>query len=155
MLPLSDPRWRQFQSNYEDGGHVADILSRAEKGEPLDDWYDDLFQELCHQYTVSEAAYPAGPHLVRIASSRPELRKELLVLLGSCHASSGSSNRGSISDEVMEEWRSSAEAAVPLLLGLLAEHPESESDLCYLLCSLAAVHGYPELATAIEGLDAA
>ena len=155
MLPLSDPRWCQFQANYTDGGHVADILSRAGKGEPLDDWYDDLFQELCHQYTVSDAAYPAAPHLVRIASSRPELRKELLILLGSCHASSESSNRGSISDEVMEEWRSSAEAAVPLLLGLLAEHPESESDLCYLLCSLAAVHGYPELATAIEGLDAA
>ena len=99
MLPLSDPGWRRFQSNYADGGHVAGILSRVEKGEPLDE--------------------------------------------------------RSISDEVMEEWRSSAEAAVPLLLGLLAEHPESESDLCYLLCSLAAVHGYPELATAIEGLDAA
>ena len=155
MLSLTDPSWRLFKANYTDGSHVASLLQQAESGEPINTWYEDLFQELCHQYTVSEAAYPAGPHLVRIASSRPELRKELLVLLGSCHASSGSSNRGSISDEVMEEWRSSAEAAVPLLLGLLAEHPESESDLCYLLCSLAAVHGYPELATAIEGLDAA
>ncbi len=57
MLSLTDPRWLQFQANYTDGGRVASLLSRAEAGEPLGSWYDELFQELCHQYTVSEAAY--------------------------------------------------------------------------------------------------
>jgi len=155
MLALSDPQWPQFHANYTDGGHVAGILRRAEGGEPLDQWYDNLFQELCHQYTVSEAAYPAAPHLVRIAAARPALRKELLVLLGSCYASSAPSSRGLIPDKVLEEWRSSAKAAIPLLTGLLAEPQESEPDLRYLLSSLAALHGYPELAMAIERLDAA
>lgn len=154
MLSLSDPEWRQFQANYTDGGRVAEILGRAERGDPLDDWYDDLFQELCHQYTVSAAAYPAAPHLVRIATSHPELRLELLVLLGSCHADSEPSKLAVMPDEVVAEWRSSAREAMPLLAGLLAEPRWSESELRYLLTSMAALHGFPELALAIEGLDA-
>lgn len=85
MLSLEDPVWKQFKANYTDGGHVAELLARAESGEPLDTWYDDLFQEICHQYTVSEAAYPAGPHLVYLAESYKELRIPILVLLGTCH----------------------------------------------------------------------
>ncbi|MEJ2013670.1 MAG: hypothetical protein P8X64_15785 [Anaerolineales bacterium] len=56
MLHLSDSRWAEYGANYEDGTHVATLLDRAGKGEPLDQWYDDLVQELCHQYTVSQAA---------------------------------------------------------------------------------------------------
>ena len=53
MLSLDDPRWVQFRANYTDGVQVAKLLEQAQSGEPLDKWYDDLFQEIGHQYTVS------------------------------------------------------------------------------------------------------
>lgn len=153
MLSLTDPRWLQFQANYTDGGRVAKLLSLAESREPIDDWYDELTQELCHQYTVSDAAYPAGPHLVRLAMTFEELRKPLLVLLGVCHTFSESLKTRPIPTNIADEWYSSAKEAIPLIADLLAHQQPNESDLRYLLCSLAAVSGYPALASAIEGLD--
>ncbi len=152
MLSLTDPRWLQFQANYTDGGRVASLLARADSCEPLHGWYDELFQELCHQYTVSEAAYPAGPHLVRLVVAREELRKPLLVLLGMCHAFCEPAKAGALAPDIKAEWQASARDAVPLIAGLLAQPQPNESDLHYLLASLAAVSGYPALASAIEGL---
>ena len=86
MLLLTDPRWRQFKANYTNRGRVASLLAQAEAGEPLDNWYDDLTQEICHQHTASDAAYPAAPHLVRVETLREGLRKPLLILLGVRHA---------------------------------------------------------------------
>lgn len=153
MLSLTDPRWLHFQANYTDGGRVANLLAQAESGEPLDNWCDELFQELCHQYTVSEAAYPAGPHLVRLAKENMELRKPLLVLLGACHTFSEPLKTHPIPTEFVPEWHSSSREALPLIASLLAQPQPSESDLRYLLSSLAAISGYPSLASAIEGLD--
>lgn len=154
MLSLTDPSWRLFKANYSDGSHVASLLQHAESGESIDTWYEDLFQELCHQYTVSQSAYPAAPHLLRIALSRPEIQRDVLVLLGSCYAFSTLPTMVSMSKDVLEEWRASARQAVPVIAGLLAQPQESEEELRYLLFALAAVHGHPGLAARIEALDA-
>jgi hypothetical protein len=153
MLVLTDPRWRQFRANYTDGGRVANLLAQAESGEPLDRWYDDLCLELCHQYTVSAAAYPAAPHLVRLAVLREELRKPLLVLLGVCHAFAEPADPGPVPAAIEDAWYVAAREAIPLIAGLLSDPQPSESGLRYLLSSLAAVNGYPSLGAAIEGLD--
>ena len=55
--------------------------------------------------------------------------------------------------EVEEGWRRSAEEAIPLLAEELKKPQPSESEMRYLLSSLAAVSGYPSLARAMEGLD--
>lgn len=153
MLSLTDPTWRQFRANYTDGAGVASLLRRAESGEPVDNWYDDLFQELCHQYTVSEAACPAAPHLVRLANAHPDLRSGLLILHGSCHAFAGPDLLASMPAEMVQEWRLSADRAITLTAALLTEPQTDETELRYLLASLAAVKGYPGLAKAIEALD--
>jgi hypothetical protein len=51
MLSLSDLRWRELSANYTDGAHAAAFLARAESGEALHRWLDELHQELLHQYT--------------------------------------------------------------------------------------------------------
>jgi hypothetical protein len=153
MLSLIDPSWRQYKANYTDGAGVANLLLRAEGGEPLDNWYDDLFQELCHQYTVSEAAYPASPHLVRLASSHPDLRVPLLILLGACHTSAKPAQLTLIPEGVAQEWSSAANEAIPMIASVLAGPQMDEPELRYLLASLAAVKGFPILASAIEALD--
>lgn len=82
MLSLDDLKWQELTSNYTSGFHVAELLSQAYAAEPVDKWYDPLFQELLHQYTLSQSAYAAVPHLVQIARDKPEYRKHLLVLIG-------------------------------------------------------------------------
>ncbi len=153
MLPLTDPKWQLLRANYTDGSRVADLLASAGGGAPAELWYEDLIQELCHQYTVSEAAFFAAPHLARLAAARPDARKDLLVLLASCHASARSPQPLPIPAGAEAGWRSSAEEGLPMLALLLAEPPADEDELRYLLSSLAALQGYPDLALAIERLD--
>ena len=154
MLSLDDGRWSGLQATYGDGRRVAGLLSAAAGGAPLEDWYDDLFQELCHQYTVSEAAYAALPHLVRLAAQSETTRKHLLVLIGACYAAAHLPGAHPVPEDLEEAWHSAARAAIPLVGQALAEPPLSESDLRYLLFSIAALHGYRALAYVIEGLDA-
>jgi hypothetical protein len=154
MLSLTDPRWSKLQSTYGDGSRVAELLSLAENGVPLDRWYDDLFQELCHQYTVSEAAHAALPRLLTLARDNREARKHLLVLAGACCAFSQLPGTPPIPAGLEEEWHAAARDAIPLLTEVLSTDELSESDLRYLFLSLAAFHGHYSLALALEALDA-
>lgn len=154
MLSLDDGRWSGLQTTYGDGRRVARLLSAAAGGAPLEDWYDDLFQELCHQYTVSEAAYAALPHLVRLAAQSETTRKHLLVLIGACYAAAQLPGACPIPEDLEEAWHSAAKAAIPLVGKALAEPSLAELDLRYLLFSITALHGYHALAYVIEGLDA-
>ncbi len=153
MLSLTDPQWDGLLSTYGKGARVAELLALAESGLPLDRWYDELFQELCHQSTVSEAAYAALPHLVILAREREEARKHLLVLAGICYACSQLPDAPSIPAGLDQEWHAAARDAVPLLATVLAAGQHSESDLRYLAMSLAAFNGHHSLALAIEALD--
>jgi hypothetical protein len=153
MIPLTDKQWSQFNANYSDGGTVAVLLQKAYSGVPMDRWYDDIFQELCHQYTVSEAAYPAAPHLVYLARKNTQIRKHLLVLFGTCYAYTEKTNEKNLSAEILSTWKRSAKEAIPLLLKELAEPQPGASDFLYLVASLAVFSGYPTLARHMENLD--
>ena len=153
MIELTNPRWNNLAGNYGNGRMVADLIARAKAGAPLGEWYEDLFQSLCHQYTVSEVAYAAAPHLVKIAESPAAPRMELLILLGSCIAFSDPSNFARIPPEFKEDWDASARAAIPLLAELLAEPHSSQAELLNLLFAMAAFNGHSSLARAIEALD--
>jgi len=153
MIDLTDQRWGQYAGNYSDGSAVADLLDKAYSGETIDHWYEDLHQEICHQYTVSQVALLAAPHLVWLAKNNIEHRKPLLVLLGICHAFLEGSVLNQVSADIRHEWHQSAQDSIPLLLELLAEPQPTPSDLLYLLSSFAACSGYPSLARSLEGVD--
>lgn len=153
MLPLSDPQWREFAANYTDGAHVAALLARAERGEEPHRWFDDLHQELLHQYTVSQAALPAAPHLARLAVPLKEARVDLLVLLGLCHAFLEPSLLQSVPPSIAQEWHSSARDGWILVAEELKNKQPDASHLLYLLSALAGLSGFPALARSIEGVD--
>ena len=113
MLSLTDPKWGELKSNYGDGARVVELLSLAKSDVPSHTWYDELFQELLHQYTVSEAAYAAVPHLVDIASEREDLREPLLVLIGGCYTFSQAPEAAPIPAEFEGEWHDAARQAIP------------------------------------------
>ena len=153
MLSLDDPQWKNLQTNYGDGSRAAELLRAAAKDAPVDSWYDDLFQELCHQYTVSEAAYPALPHLAALAEKNEAARIPLLVLVGACYGAAQSEDAAPIIAEFQAEWHAAARKAIPLVCQSLSEQGISDNELRYLLSSLAALHGDHKLADFIEGYD--
>ena len=166
MIELTDHRWSEFVGNYGTGAQVSKLIAQAQAGAPMDEWYEELFQQLCHQETVSEAAYAAAPHLVKIAASPGAPRKDLLILFGACYANAEAPIPTDLEEEwhppakkaiplpieIEEEWRASAKAAIPLLAELLAK-PQPELELRYLFSCMAAFHGYQWLAKKLETLD--
>lgn len=166
MIELTDSKWSELSGNYGRGDQVAELIAKAQAGAPLDEWYEQLFQQLCHQETVSEAAYVAAPHLVKIAASLGAPRKDLIILLGACYTYSDSSIPTELEEEwhapsrkaslpppeIQEEWHAAAREAIPILAELLAE-PQPEVELRYLFSSLAAFNGYQWLAERLENLD--
>lgn len=153
MLDLSDEQWGRFKANYTNGATVAALLERAYTGDPIDRWYEDLHQEICHQYTVSESAYPAAAHLVQLAKANLQFRKPLLVLLGICHAYSDHTLLDSLPPDIKTIWDKSAQEAIPMILELLSESQPGPSDFLYLVASLAACSGFPSLARSMESVD--
>lgn len=166
MIELTDPKWSELKGNYGNGTLVAGLIAQAQSGAPIDEWYGDLFQGLCHQETVSQAAYAAAPHLVNIAAAPGAPRLDLLILLGACYANSVSPIPTDLEEkwheparhalplpaELEEDWCASARQAIPLLAGLLIE-PHPEVELRYLFACMAAFHGYQWLAKKLETLD--
>jgi len=166
LIELTDPKWRELQGNYGSGVQIARLIAKAQAGAPMEEWYEDLFQGLCHQETVSRAAYAAAPHLVKIAAAPGAPRMDLLILLGACYANSGSPIPTDLEEEwheparqaiplpaeLEEDWRASARQAIPLLAELLTE-PRPEVELRYLFACLAAFHGYQWLAKKLETFD--
>jgi len=153
MLALDNPRWARLQGNFSSGDEVAKLLERAFNEVPFETWYDDLFQELCHQYSVSEAAYAALPHLVVLAERSPEHLNPLLVLIGSCCASAQGPEAPTIPDGLEAGWYSAAEAALPLVCKALTMSGLEKSEFRYLVFTAAALQGHPALAYYIEGYD--
>jgi len=133
LLLLDDPRWNQLKSTYGTGATVAQLISRANADAPLDDWYDSLFQEILHQYTLSPVAYAAVPHLVGIAKRRPDARKHLMVLIGACYAHSSDSGGPPVPLYLQQEWQAARTAAVPIMLEVLEDPQLDEEEIRYLL----------------------
>lgn len=154
MLSLDSPKWNELQSNYGTGQNVAQLLSQAFAGDPLDDWYDNLFQELLHQYTLSQAAYAALPYMVEIARQRPDTRIHMLILIGSCCAHTTDPGAPALPLEFKEEWHAAIQESLALITDLLAEGQFTENEMRYLLASLAALHGHSQLSQVIEALGA-
>ena len=67
MLALDNDLWVDLAGNHRDGRQVAALLRQAATGADLDIWFEYIVQELVHQYTVSEVAYAALPHIVQLA----------------------------------------------------------------------------------------
>jgi hypothetical protein len=153
MLSLTSPKWSGLKSNYGNGARVAELLSLAKSDAPPHTWYDELFQELLHQYTVSEAAYAAVPHLVDIASEREDLREPLLVLVGGCYTFSQTPEAAPVPAELEGEWHDAARQAIPIMGAVLGKDQPSQSTLRYLFSSLAALNGHYALAVVLEALD--
>lgn len=71
MLPLDDPKWKEFKGGYkvEYDASIALIQLSQQTTLPDEIWME-FWEELHHQGDVGIASYAAIPHLVRIVQER-------------------------------------------------------------------------------------
>jgi len=153
LLQLDDPQWAQYKGNYTSGANVAKLISDLRIGSPTGDRYEEIFQELLHQYTLSEVAYASVPHLVEIAENNLYPRKEIMVLVGGCYAHSTDPGAPEIPPLLVESWMDAQTRSLPIILNVLEEQQLDGNDIRYLLSSLAAIKGQNEMSIAIEALE--
>jgi len=152
MLALDNSRWVDLAGNYNNGSQTANLLRQAYAGVNVDAWFEELAKELCHQYTVSEAAYAALPHLVQLAEAYPAWRADLLILAGVC-VSYGNKPPVAIAEEYEADLGAATGPARVMLGELLSHEQDSDSDVVYMLSALAAFHNCTNLACCIEAQE--
>ena len=71
MLPLLDPRWKEFDGGYRVKYDASIPLARLEsRVGGLDLIWSELWENLHHQGDVGIASYASVPHLARIVRAR-------------------------------------------------------------------------------------
>lgn len=143
MIELESTEWKTLKN----GALVAALLRQFRDGD--DSAFGELYNQVCHQYTVSAAAYMAVPHMVAIArSSSPHRRALLLCIAGSIVASMNCNSRDAapLHDAVRAELLGACDEARILASQTLREAGLDKNDSFTLIGALAAFHGHHDLA---------
>ena len=82
-LALDDVRWSQFLGGYRVPYDPRRALQSLERGENVEEAWQELATELYHQGDVGEASYATVPHLVKIHERRgvPDWNTHALVAM--------------------------------------------------------------------------
>jgi len=166
-LPLDDPRWAELEIGDGRSADVPDKLRHLLQNPADVAAFSDLWPDMCSQDTAWSVSYAAVPYIVEIASRLgPAERWEHLSFVGyvvRCLSYGDAANL-----PVPEKWTGNRELtrhaylkdayvaallrALPLTLETLAA-PLAPDITRYLLGTVAALKGYPNLGTAIENLN--
>jgi hypothetical protein len=86
MVPLDSPQWNSFRTYFGTPEQVPERLASWQKsiGSPEEESkWSDLSEQFLHQFTITDAAYAAVPHVVRdLGRVDPRKRFDYLVELG-------------------------------------------------------------------------
>ena len=73
MITYDDPKWKELKGGYKTLYNPTSMLTKLEEDETCKEAWEELWNELHHQGDLGDASYAAVPHLVRIASNKPEI----------------------------------------------------------------------------------
>ena len=149
MLDLESLEWEAIASN---GKFTAQLIIKVQAGD--DSALDELYQQLCHQNTVSKVAFAAVPHLISIARNPLNIKRRAMLLstIGSIVASRQCYSRSAA--KLPDEWKTDFiqacdEARILAAESLLTPALDTE-DSFQLIGALAALHGHSNLALLLE-----
>lgn len=66
MLSYDNPKWKELKGGRGTPYDPIATLQKLERGEKIDEAWEELWDELHHQGDVGEVSYATVPHLVRI-----------------------------------------------------------------------------------------
>ena len=147
-LPLDSPRWSRLWTRMGPGAYPVPQALRDLGDDPSDlELFRAMWPEICAEETTYDAAYAAAPYLVDIAA-RPNTADQYLIVLGlvATYASD-------VPSDLEPAFRTALRRGLTLALERL-ETCRTDADLRYLLASVAAMRGRPDLAEVLQDLDA-
>lgn len=145
MLPLDGPRWLSFKVFF---GESAELPRRikawqtgiATKREPT--LRAELTEQFLHQFSITEAAYAAVPHvIVTLASLPPRRRLEALAEVGLVEAARQGDGTPRIPHGLSGAYTASIERARAMSLELFSLK-WSKDEFRHLLSFTASLHGH-------------
>ncbi len=160
VFPLDDPRWKELSTRDGDAAWVPDWL-RALHEDPLDvELFTEQWPALVSEGTTWPAAVAAFPYLVSIARRvSADKRLEHVTVLGLIVSDStpdmwqATVAAVSSEDAGLEHYAEALVEARRIAAEIAAIPHRDERDVRYLLMTLSALNGHPELAHVIDNLD--
>lgn len=153
MLDLKSNVWANIEASSGGKGLLtAELLTQLWDGD--ESAMDELYQQICHQYSVGETAYVAVPHLVAIArrSTNLSFKAWLLDIVGTVVASAKCYplDAPPIRDEWKEEFELACAEACKLAGEQIQQPNLDPSDSFSLILALAALHGHSNLSLLMQ-----
>jgi hypothetical protein len=155
MLPLEDPRWKDFNGGYGIPYNASVPLLKLERSsstEEIDEIFSELLQELHHQGDVGLASYFAVPHIIRIAKAKSLFHFNVFGLISVIEIERHSNNPG-IPEEYEDEYQAALQYGIPELVRMCLEKNWDLTLSSTILSALAASKGHIQLAQAISKME--
>jgi hypothetical protein len=157
MLPLDSPRWQSFHTFFGSPDEVPRRLAswRQSIGSPDEEsQWSETWEQFLHQFTITDAAYAAVPHVVReLDRVEPRKRFDYLVELALIE-SARQTDVGAppLATDLADSYHAAVVRARRFAVELLSlEWPKI--DFRYLLSILASLHGHGEMGNLLFNLD--
>ena len=149
-LPLDSSRWNELWTRMGPGGYPVHEALRALDDDPSHrELFREMWAELCAEETTYDAAFAAVPYLVDLAGRvDSEADNSYLIVTGLI-----TTYAGDVPSDLAPAYRSALERALSLALDRL-QACRTNADLRYLLATVAALRGRPDLACVLQDLDA-
>lgn len=143
MIGLDSTRWKELRATSRDATETRVLLARAYEGDR--DVFGELFEQICHQFTASEAAYAVVPHLVRMCdeSRTSAFQIDALRIVGAVVASRLAHPRSSapIPRDLETSFQSALGPALRCASNLAARADLSPEEGSEVLATIAALRG--------------
>jgi hypothetical protein len=156
MLPLDSPPWNSFHTFFGSAAQVPQRIAtwRASIGGPNEDsQWTDLWEQFLHQYTITDAAYAAVPHVVAELPRIPSRKRfDYLLEVGLIESARQQVGAPELAIDLADAYHKAIGRARALAVECLSlDWPKIEFR--YLLCILSSLHGHGGLGELLFHLD--
>jgi hypothetical protein len=151
VIELDSNRWSDLEHAYGTASDVPAMLRRISTGDG--DAVNELFGSVCHQGSIYSASYAVVAHLIIAAKAvtDPNLRAEILILVGSIRASRDDRSKVQPAPDIQRSYREALPEALELAIATLNADLEPYTAV-HLLQAAAALKGYGTLGRVLAGL---
>jgi hypothetical protein len=148
MNEIDKINWNELQSAVGSPGRiVAELLHAIENGDTSA--YDELFEQVCHQFSLGTASFPAAVVLVCYARNlAPGDQVRPLGIVGAIEASrvAGQGGGPSPPEQFVGLYERAIREALSLSSAALAQRQENPEHSYSLIATLAALQGHANIA---------
>ena len=151
MLEIKSKLWEKLHSSISGNGLMSmNLLNDIAGGD--ESAFDELLNQVCHQFKVEEVAYAAVPHLVEIAKNGSRnVKIESLRIVGYVAASIGndsfaSNHSNKIPEHLKDFYNKAIKSALQLATELINEKILEKRNSLEVMGVISALSGHANFA---------